>query len=342
MKKYFLPSGEATIKNVLAMNSYDDILTIGLAGDVMIGRGVDPMITQYGYAYPWGTVLPILRQTDINIINLETALTHSNHKVQKVFNFKATPDKVQTLVEAHITLANLANNHILDYSEEGLAETIYALSAAGIQHVGAGMDDYEAARPEIISKKDVRLGLLGFTDNEPSWKAGEEKCGTCYINVSKTKDREVALTAIRQLKEITDCVTVSIHWGYNMVEKPSSAFIGFAHQMIDAGADIIHGHSAHIFQAIEVYQQKLILYDTGDFVDDYIVDEDLRNDRSFLFLTRVDKNEIIELKLVPVAISACQVNLAEEDDYKWSIRRMQQLSARFGTEINNYGEVQVV
>jgi poly-gamma-glutamate synthesis protein (capsule biosynthesis protein) len=323
------------------MNSFDDILSIGLAGDVMIGRGVDPIITQYGYAYPWGNVLPVLRQADINIINLETALTFSNHKVQKVFNFRATPDKVQTLVEAHITLANLANNHILDYSEEGLVETICALNAAGIQHVGAGMNYDEAARPEIILKKDVRLGLLGFTDNEPSWKAGQEKGGTCYINIPKAKDREEALTAIRQLKEITDCVVVSIHWGYNMVEKPSFSFIDFAHQMVDAGADIIHGHSAHIFQAIEAYHQKLILYDTGDFVDDYMIHEDLRNDRSFLFLINMHKNEIKELKLVPVVISECQVNLAEEFEYKWSIRRMQQLCAKFGTEINDHGEVQL-
>jgi poly-gamma-glutamate synthesis protein (capsule biosynthesis protein) len=323
------------------MNSYEDTLTLGLAGDVMIGRGVDPVITQNGYTYPWGDVLPVLRQTDVNIINLETALTHSIHKVQKVFNFRATPDKVQALVEAHITLANIANNHILDFSEEGLAETIYALNAAGIQHVGAGMNYHEAARPGIIFKKDIRLGLLGFTDNEPSWKASPEKSGTCYINISKAKDREEALNAIRKLKEVTDLVIVSIHWGYNMVEKPSSTFINFAYQMIEAGTDIIHGHSAHIFQAIEAYRQKLILYDTGDFVDDYMVHHDLRNDRSFFFLIRMKKNEIKELKLVPVVISECQVNLAGEHEYKWSIRRMQQLSERFGTEINQYGEVRL-
>ncbi|MBN1401278.1 MAG: CapA family protein, partial [Anaerolineae bacterium] len=107
-------------------------------------------ISTAGYAYPWGDVLDLLKHTDMNIINLETTLTNSTKAVPKVFHFKADPDRIQTLREARIDVCNLANNHILDYSAEGLIETVSVLDAAGIEHVGAGLNAAHAARPVII------------------------------------------------------------------------------------------------------------------------------------------------------------------------------------------------
>ncbi|MNF62128.1 Capsule biosynthesis protein CapA [compost metagenome] len=317
----------------------DSSITIGFTGDVMIGRGVNAAITNNGYRYPWGNVLPLLEKTDINIINLEAALTNSTKKVYKTFNFKATPDRIETLTTAKVTVANLANNHILDFSEEGLIETIQALNEVGILHTGAGMNDKEAKKPVILTVKNKRLGILGFTDNEPGWKAGGSWSGVNYIDVSNNEDCEKALIAIAELRKETDLLIVSIHWGPNMQAEPEQHFIDFAHAMIEQGADIIHGHSAHNFQGIEVYQHKLILYDTGDFLDDYAVDPFLRNDHSFLFKVEVSQKRIEKLVLVPVLISHCQVNLATIEDYKWSIKRMQKLSAKFGTEVSDKGEV---
>jgi len=145
----------------------DDTIVIGLMGDVMIGRGVNIAISDKGYTYPWGNVLPLLKNTDINIINLEAALTNSTKKILKTFNFKASPDKIKTLTEASITVANLANNHVLDFSEEGLMETLQTLNMAGIKYEGAGMNEKEAARPVILTAKNITIGILGFTDNEP-------------------------------------------------------------------------------------------------------------------------------------------------------------------------------
>lgn len=246
----------------------DNTIAIGFAGDVMIGRGVNATITNNGYSYPWGNVLPVLKNTDINIVNLEAALTNSNKKVFKTFNFKATPDRIKTLKEASVTVANLANNHILDFSEEGLIETIKTLDEIGIKHTGAGMNAEAAENPVILTIKNNFLGILGFTDNEPGWKAGTFTSGVNYIDISNEEDCNKALMNIAKLHKETDLVIVSIHWGPNMQAEPERHFIDFAHAMIDHGAAIIHGHSAHNFQAIEVYKHKLILYDTGDFVDD--------------------------------------------------------------------------
>ena len=305
----------------------------------MIGRSVNTTITGEGYIYPWGNVLPLLKNTDINIINLEAALTNSNKKVFKTFNFKATPDKIKSLTEACVTVANLANNHVLDFSEEGLRETIQTLNVAGIKYVGAGMNEKEAGKPVILTKKNITIGVLGFTDNEPGWKAGTSTSGVNYIDISRKDDCNKALINIAQLRKETDILIVSIHWGPNMQEEPERHFIDFAHEMIAQGADIIHGHSAHNFQGIEVYNHKLIFYDTGDFVDDYVVDPVLKNDHSFFFRVEANKKGVTKLELIPVLISNYQVNLAIGEEYKWCIQRMQHLSAKFGTKVSDKGEV---
>ncbi|OFY87736.1 MAG: hypothetical protein A3F72_02525 [Bacteroidetes bacterium RIFCSPLOWO2_12_FULL_35_15] len=314
-------------------------ITIGLCGDVMIGRSLDEIISQKGYKYPWGNTLSLFEKTDLNIINLETTLTKSDKKTCKVFNFKAQPDKIQTLSEARITLVNIANNHILDYSEEGLIETIMVLKKAGIKYVGAGINAQEAAEMEVVKKNGIQIGILGFTDNEPGWKAGQKKAGTNYIDVENTDDRKKCLENIKSSKKQVDILIVSIHWGYNMIEEPPPHFIEFAHEMIDAGADIIHGHSAHIFQGIEIYKSKLILYDTGDFIDDYVVDPGLRNDLSFFFQIEIDKSGIKKLKLIPIKIHNYQANIAEGIDLEWSMKRIKNLSQKFKTKLKDNGEV---
>jgi poly-gamma-glutamate capsule biosynthesis protein CapA/YwtB (metallophosphatase superfamily) len=316
-----------------------DPFILALGGDVMIGRLVNEAIDRNGYSYPWGDLLPQITQADASIVNLETTLTYSNRIVPKVFNFKATPDKVQTLTAAGITAVALANNHILDFSEEGLEETLLTLQSTGIPYTGAGLNEAEAAKPVYIRKKDYSIGLLSFTDNEPGWKAGPQKCGTNYIRIGDSKDQQKVLAAVQHLRREVDLVVVSLHWGPNMRTEPPPLFVDFARQLVKQGADIIHGHSAHIFQAVEVYRNKLILYDTGDLVDDYVVDSVLRNDLSFLFLVELRDRDLYRLKLIPTAINHCQVNKSQNRNHTWSLNRLQQLSARHATVVTDDGEV---
>jgi poly-gamma-glutamate synthesis protein (capsule biosynthesis protein) len=126
-----------------------------------------------------------------------------------------------------------------------------------------------------------------------------------------------------------------------MREEPSPQFIEFAHRMIEHGADIIHGHSAHIFQGIEVYRNKLICYDTGDFVDDYAVDPILKNNHSFFYTVTAGRQGIQKLELVPVVISRYQVNKATGESYRWCMNRVRQLSAKFGTVISDAGVIEL-
>ncbi len=314
-------------------------LVIGFMGDVMLGRGVNEAVDKNNsYTYPLGDLLPIIKKNDINIINLETTFTSSQDAANKVFTFKAGPGKVQVLKLAGIDIANLANNHILDFGKLGMRQTIETLDKAGILHVGAGGDIDQASKPVILEKKGIKIAVLGYTDNEPGWRAAKSTPGINYVRVG---DIEKIRNDIAGLKKQVDFVIVSIHWGPNMRQRPSEEFKLFAHKIIDAGADIIHGHSAHIMQGIEMYKSKLILYDTGDFIDDYVVDPVLRNDQSFLYLVTVDKKNIKNIKLVPVLIKNYQVNLAKANDYKSIIKRIRLLSEEFGTKVSSDGTVSV-
>jgi len=118
-----------------------------------------------------------------------------------------------------------------------------------------------------------------------------------------------------------------------MVERPRDIFRRFARSVVDRGADVYYGHSAHVFQGVEVYRGKPILYDTGDFIDDYAVDDRLRNDRSFVFLVSVEGGEFRHLELTPVVLSFAQTRLATGGERQEILRRMERLSAELGTRL---------
>ncbi|MFQ5957086.1 MAG: CapA family protein, partial [Candidatus Brocadiales bacterium] len=117
--------------------------TLAITGDVMLGRNVNEFITSHGLSYPWGDMLPAIRQADLRLINLECAITaHERHwsETPKVFFFRTRPKNIGVLKTAGIDFVCLANNHILDFREEGLVETLEVLDRAGIAHAGAGRD----------------------------------------------------------------------------------------------------------------------------------------------------------------------------------------------------------
>ena len=104
-----------------------------------------------------------------------------------------------------------------------------------------------------------------------------------------------------------------------MRSRPTSEFRVFARRVIEAGADVFWGHSAHIVQGVEVWRGKPILYDTGDFVDDYAVDTNLRNDLSGLFLKSASSRPSSRIDIVPVMIGRCQVNRARGVERNWFV-----------------------
>jgi poly-gamma-glutamate capsule biosynthesis protein CapA/YwtB (metallophosphatase superfamily) len=312
------------------------MITVALAGDVMLGRGVNETLRGVRPEEPWGDVLPLLLSADLRIINLECAVTGHRRpwsRTPKVFHFRADPIAVEVLRAASVDACSLANNHTLDFEEEGLLDTLRYLDDAGIRHAGAGRDLEEAARPTVLGVPPERVVLVAFTDNEPPFAAGPDKPGTNYLPVSMEPEAlvrvEEAIGAARE--EGAEIVVFSNHWGPNMVERPPELFRRFARAVVDRGADVYYGHSAHVFQGVEIYCGKPILYDTGDFIDDYAVDPRLRNDRSFLFRVTAEDGELRRLELSPVSLPYARVELAGGAEREAILGRMESLSAEMGT-----------
>ncbi len=242
------------------------MLTLAFTGDVMLGRLVNDRLKSMRPEEAWGDVLPHLAQADLRIVNLECALTSHLQpwtRTWKMFHFRADPEAVRVLQAAHIDACALANNHILDYEERGLRDTLRMLNATGIRHAGAGANAAEAAAPamlEVHGTSPCRVALLSYTDNEPDFVATAEHPGTNYLEVSLQEESlaHVADSIAQARAQGADLVVFSNHWGANFVERPSPEFRSFARRVIGLGADIYHGHSAHICQGIEIYQGKPI------------------------------------------------------------------------------------
>lgn len=314
---------------------------VALMGDTMLGRGVRRALADMGAEEPWGDLLPLLHLADLRILNLECALT--DHRIRwqrthKVFHFRADPElALGTLRAAGIDACSLANNHVLDFEVEGLEDTLAFLDRAGIAHAGAGLDRAGARRAALLPHG---VALIACTDNEPSFAANGHP-GTWYLPVD-TDERILSQVseAIEDARRAgARTVIFSNHWGPNMVERPPEEFRAFARQVIDRGADVYYGHSAHLVQGVEAYDDRLILYDTGDFLDDYAVDPTLRNDRSFLFLVGLeDEGAPSGLELVPVSLGFATVHRAVGDEREAILSRMLTLSAELGTTLAREGD----
>jgi poly-gamma-glutamate capsule biosynthesis protein CapA/YwtB (metallophosphatase superfamily) len=316
------------------------MITLALTGDVMLGRQVNKALRIMSPEQPWGDVLPLLLSADVRIVNLECAITDHEQpwaRTPKVFHFRADPSAVEVLRAARVDGCSLANNHTLDFEERGLLDTLRYLKVAGIRYAGAGRSREQAARPALLAARPAdrpsRVALLAFTDNEPPFAAGPDRPGTNYLPVSLKPDVlrrvEAAVTAAREAGAKT--VVFSNHWGPNMVQRPSALFRRFARAVVDRGADVYYGHSAHVFQGVEIYRGKPILYDTGDFIDDYAVDPRLRNDWSFLFKISLEGGEFRCLELSPVTLPYARVQLAKGSEQEAILVRMERLSGEMGT-----------
>lgn len=314
---------------------------LALAGDVMLGRGVHEIVARRGNAYPWGDLLPRLWGMDLFAINLECALTSVTQPWQpeKTFHFRADPERARVLRLGRVDFAALANNHVGDFGPAGLAETVETLDQAGIAHAGAGANLEAARRPAVLRARDYRVVILAWADHPSEWAAAADRPGINYTPVSLSPDDFPAVdAAIRQARPLADLLVFSIHWGPNMRERPLPEFQAFARKVVDAGVDVFWGHSAHIVQGVEARDRRLILYDTGDFLDDYAVDPSKRNDLSALFVVQFGLFGIERLDLVPVRIAEGRVNHATGRDRDWVVERIRDLSREFDTVLNRTEE----
>lgn len=319
------------------------ILHIMFGGDVMLGRNVKEYIRRCSPYYPLGEIAEYMRQADLTIVNLECAITDSDKIWQgkpKAFYFGAPKQAIHSLIDAGVDIVNLANNHSLDFRTKGLLETLHTLHEHDIHFTGAGIDLEEALAPAIITHKGVRFGMAGYCDHQCDFAAGPHTPGMAYINLDdEEQSQRIFRTALNILLDAqVDWPILSLHWGPNMASRPSEKFKRLAHNLVDMGWKIIFGHSAHVFQGIEIYKGCPIIFAAGNLVDDYYVDPAFKNDHQLLFELELSSSSLYSIRLHPVFIEACHTRLATGKQFELIVNSMTTLCSEMGTQVKRKGD----
>lgn len=302
-------------------------MRLALAGDTMLGRGVAAALSPDPAAVVADPVASAMRECDLCILNLECCIsTHGRPwpAPHKPFFFRAPPRAVELLAHLGVDCVTLANNHALDYGEEALLDTFDHLRAAGIAWVGAGADIEAARAPRLLDAGGMRLGIVAFSDHPAEYAAAQGRAGIAYAAGPGAQPWvDGAIAAVRRS---SDAVLVTPHWGPNMTTEPTPRVRAAAAGLLKAGATLVAGHSAHVFHGMG----EAILYDLGDFLDDYATHPVLRNDLGLLWLIELDNSGPRRVEGLPLKLDYCHTRLAEGDDAAWIEQRLRRASETLG------------
>jgi poly-gamma-glutamate synthesis protein (capsule biosynthesis protein) len=239
---------------------FDALLETGLARDEL-------------YALYFAGVQPLLHAADIAIVNLECPFTERGVRLPKHFNFRARHEMVEVLQWGGVNLVTLANNHIRDFGDEGVLDTLATLDRAGIARFGAGRSMDEARQPCIIERNGLRVGFIGhYFQAAPDMiepreiYANDVRAGAagCY------QDRDAIRAMVQEDAESvvsqSDVAIAYFHWGKEGSYRVRDYQIELAHMCVDAGCKAVLGAHPHRLQGVELYKGAPIFYSLGNFV----------------------------------------------------------------------------
>ena len=284
-------------------------VTLLFAGDVYFSNYVQNAYNRAGDIS--GVLDDGIRQeiadADIFMVNQEFPFTDRGEKVaDKQFNFRVSPQWVSAFKEMDVDLVTLANNHILDYGQQGLLDSCDTLNEAGIAYVGGGRDLDEAKKLVTMEAGGRTIGFLGTSRvyMDGSWAAGIDHPG-----VFSTYDPSLAIEEIKKAKEQCDYLVVYVHWGIERNTEPESYQRSMGQAYIDAGADFVVGSHPHVLQPVETYKDKTIAYSLGNFV----------------FGSSIPSTELLKVELdggeaVPDQVTVTEIPCTSSDGYTKILR----------------------
>lgn len=292
------PAPAATAEPAPASDTWPKTFTITVAGDTTLGSTPDlrkrddcfeNVAAEKGYGWFFSGLSDLFASDDMTLINFEGTLTESDNAKQKKFNFKCPAEYTDILTLGSVEAVNIANNHIVDYGDEGKADTIDALESAGIIVSGGGMLG-------IYEKNGVKVGMTGY----------------CFPYSNGKKDITKDVAALREAG--CQIVIASFHWGSEYREDFTAEQRSIGRAAIKAGADIVLGHHPHIVQGVEAYQDTYILYSLGNLVFGGNVDPDDRDALAarLTFTVYEDHADAPQMSLVPLRLTA----LSDGTDYR--------------------------
>ncbi|MBE0448534.1 MAG: CapA family protein [Actinobacteria bacterium] len=237
----------------------DHIVNILFSGDFSPCRDYENIVLEKKEKV-FGQALPVIQDADLSFVNLECPLTKTNRSINKSGPaLKADPKCASALKD--FTVAGLANNHILDYGEQGLVDTIAACKAYGIPTVGAGPNIEEAQKVFVQCIKGIKVAIIAIAEHEfnQSEVGGAGSAPTDAIENYKQ---------IQQAKSVSDIVIVTFHGGNEYFPFPRPGLRKLFHHFIDLGVSAVICHHPHVPGGYEYYNGKPIVYSLGNLVFD--------------------------------------------------------------------------
>lgn len=269
--------------------------TLLALGDIALTRR-----TNFDFRTTFGPIADRLESCDLATGNLEAALTGRTAPAGSIGSFiRADPDAVRALVDGHLDVVNLANNHALDFGTGALADTAELLRDSGIGACGVRRDG--ASAPLVIREtKGLRVGFLGACDDHfvPLPSGDEPDC-----QVESDLDLLALIAAARPQ---VDFLVLQLHWGYEFSLHPLLEHRDRARKLAEMGVDLIVCHHAHVPQGIEVWQGAIIAYGLGNAImplSPYMRAGHWWSDRSFALEVDFGRSGISAARLVPYGLA---------------------------------------
>lgn len=346
------------------------MLTVALSGDVIPlkdlkaqGQATDGEVS---------AILKHLHDADISVGNFEMPLTDSREPLHKLLNIRADPKIATDLGVLGLDVVTVANNHTSDYGWNGLLDTVQALKDVGLTVIGSGESLTEACAAAEFVVRQRRIGIVAFSCLVPTGSgASIDRPGISGIEIStayeidpyyqmeepgdpsaikirtRVSDSSLAFASscVRSLRSEYDLVVVSVHWGFGSGEELAEYQQPFAHALIDAGADIIHGHHPHAIHPIEIYRGKPIFYGLGTLIGQQVfldapdtvkqMWKDMSPDGLIASISFTDDGQS-QIRLFPHVLNEERLPVEPDSETKERIReRLVRLSAPMGTKIQN-------
>jgi poly-gamma-glutamate synthesis protein (capsule biosynthesis protein) len=212
----------------------------------------------------FGPIAALLKSADLTVVNLETAVTSGGTPQPKYYHFRTRPVAFTALRDAGVDIANMANNHVLDYGRIGLADTLASARAAHFPVLGIGANAAAAWSPYVVTVKGVKIAFLGVSqvaELASSWVATKTRSGEAHaIDLRRT------LAAVRAAKKVADVVIVIMHWGTEGQACPDANQLALAPRLAKAGANIIIGSHAHVLQGSGWLGRTFVAYGMANFL----------------------------------------------------------------------------
>jgi poly-gamma-glutamate synthesis protein (capsule biosynthesis protein) len=211
-------------------------------------------------------IAPVLSAADVAVVNLETAVTERGTPLEKEFTFRAPGTALTALAAAGVDAASNANNHAIDFGDQGLADTLDIERFTGFPLIGIGANAPEAYAPYRTVVNGQRIAILAATDVLDglvigTWPATESRAG-----IASAKDPGPLLAAVSAARADSDTVVVFLHWGIEDEVCPTPRQQDLARQLADAGADIVVGSHSHRLQGAGRLGDAFVDYGLGNFI----------------------------------------------------------------------------